>query len=220
MISMASVLREAFDSALLDVHVAMPGKVVTYDSSRCVVDVLPMIRRAVQDRHGEVQHEDLPVIPNVPVAFGRGGGFSFTWPLNKGDFVLLVFNSSAIAAWREAGDVSDPVDLRRHDLSYPVAFPCISPDADVPPTESNAARLEVSGNTTHVQVGDSTAQAVALDALIQQRFGELFDAISSAGLGSADGGTLFKSNLIAALGTAGWSSAGATSTACSKLKAQ
>lgn len=221
--TLAEIMRRAIDSRMLDVHVALPGRVESYDPSKQTCEVLPMVRRAIADTEGNTQHEDLPKLPNVPVLFPRSAAFSATWPLAKGDFVLVVFCSSAIGQWRETGEVSNPVDLRRHDLSHAIAIPGIAPKGSTIPTASDAALLEVSGTATHVQVGAGSAEFVSRDDKVQARLGELFDAITNAvpKPGGLDGGAQFKTQLLAALTSAGWSSTGTSpTTAATKLKSE
>lgn len=161
--SLAEIVRLALDSKMLDVHVALPCRVEKYDAATQTVEVAPMVRRALTNTDGETQHEDLPVLPNVPVCFPRSANFSATWPISKGDFVLVIFCSSAIGTWRATGQLSDPVDLRRHDLSYAVAIPGIAPDGSTIPTASDAAVLEVGGAATHVAVGAAATDFVAMN---------------------------------------------------------
>jgi hypothetical protein len=128
--SQVEVLREALRSFALDVHTSIPGRVERYDAAKQVADVLPMIRRAVPKADGSYTYETLPVLPSVPVAWTRGGGYYMHFPLAPGDFVWLNFSEVGTAHWRETGDVSPPGDLTRHSLSYPVAHPVVAPVAD------------------------------------------------------------------------------------------
>jgi hypothetical protein len=86
-------------SRLRELHTALPCRVESYNASKQTADVLPMIKRQVPDGDGGYTLEDLPVLPNVPVAFPRGGGgFFMSFPLQKGDFVFVVFSERAIGA--------------------------------------------------------------------------------------------------------------------------
>lgn len=219
--TLAEVIRRAIDSRALDLHVALPGRVEKYDAATQTAEVLPMVRRAIVDEDGDVQHEDLPPIPNVQIAFPRGGGFSATWPLDKGDHVLLVFNSWATGQWRETGDISDPIDLRKHSLSNPVAIPGVAPKREVLPTDAAAAVIEVAGTATELKVGAAASSFVSLDDKVQTRLGEIYTAISGAAVAAGDGGATLKSAIIAALGASGWAGGGTTpTTASTKLKAE
>ena len=46
-----------------------------------------------------------------------GGDYSITMPIKKGDECLIVFGDSCIDSWWQNGDVQNPIDSRRHDLS-------------------------------------------------------------------------------------------------------
>lgn len=222
--TLAEIIREAIASHMLDVHVAMPAEVVSFDRATGTCEVKPKIRRAITDTAGEVQHEELPNIPNVPVHYPRSAVFSMTWDLVKGDHVLLVFNSSAIGNWRETGDLSDPGDLRRHDLSYPVAFAGIAPKGDVAPSAADAAVLEVEAPYTHVQVGAAASEFVARADKVESLFKTLADAIVNAVVAPNDGGATLQTNAKAALVSAGWTNSGTTppanSSATAKLKSE
>lgn len=116
------VIRSAIESRLLDLHTAMPGKVVTWDPIGQSVNVQPVIKRAISTYDGEIDHEDLPIVHNVPVAFPGGGGYTMRFPITTGDHVWLMFSEAATARWRTTGQISEPGDLRRHDLSYACAM--------------------------------------------------------------------------------------------------
>lgn len=123
----AEVIRAAIESKLLDLHTSLPARVKSYNDATQTADVVPVIRRAVRKRDGSVAHEDLPTIHNVPVMWHEGGGFSVRLPLAPGDHVWLIFSEAATAQWRATGQVSQPGDLRRHDLSYAAAIPAGHP---------------------------------------------------------------------------------------------
>jgi hypothetical protein len=123
-ITLAELITAGLDARLVDLHVAMPARVESYDASKQTADVLPQLDRAVPDGAGGYTIEQLPVIPNVRVAHPRGGGFFASFPLQKGDFVLLVFCERDLNAWRHKGERTDPGDLRMHPLSGAVAIPC------------------------------------------------------------------------------------------------
>lgn len=199
--TLAEIIRSALDSRLLDVHVALPCRVESYDPVTQTVEALPMIRRAIADDAGTIQHEELPKLPNVPVLFPRSAAFSATWPLIAGDFVLVIFCSSAIGNWRSSGDIADPGDLRRHDLSHAVAIPGIAPDGDVLPVSPTAAVLEVKPPATHVTIGAGASDFVALQALVALRFTELVTAINAATIAVGAGGA---ADVGVKLTAAGW----------------
>lgn len=127
----AELLLGAIEARLVDLHTIKVGKVQSYDSELQVADVVCVMRRPYNIGDGEVDHEEFPVIPNVPVVWPRAGGFVIHMPLKKGDHVVLGFTDDNIAMWRQSGSVSDPDDLRRHDLGSAICFAGITPALDV-----------------------------------------------------------------------------------------
>jgi hypothetical protein len=141
----AELLREAIASALTDVHTSIPARVVSYDAATQTADCEIVILRAEQGESGATVHETYPIVPNVPVGWPSGGGYSLQFQLEAGDGVWLVFSEAAIAQWRETGDISPPGDLDRFDISYPIALPCARHSGQ-PLPEAMGAMLKAPGN--------------------------------------------------------------------------
>ena len=112
-----------------DLHVAMPGKVKSYDPATQTAEIIPVIKGSLLKPDGGRADREYPVIPNVRIMWPRAGGCYLHFPMAVGDYVQLVFNEACIAQWRESGAVSPAGDLTRHDLSYPYAYPGGWPDA-------------------------------------------------------------------------------------------
>ena len=132
--TLAEVIKGAITHDLAEVMTATVGKVRTYDPVLQVAEIQPVILRPVDVGDGEVEHEELPILLNVPVVFPRGGvvpglcaGYVLHIPLMPGDHVLLVFTHDSIAMWREKGSVTEPGQLARHSLANAVAFAGIAP---------------------------------------------------------------------------------------------
>lgn len=134
---MADTLDELLDEAIrgiIDarVHVALPGKIVSYDEATQTAAVQPIVRARYRTPDGESTQYKLPQLPKVPVAFPQGGNCSITWPLVVGDDVLLVVAERSLAEWKAGGglpgDIS-PRDPRRFDLSDAVAIAGLSSPA-------------------------------------------------------------------------------------------
>lgn len=127
--TLPEILDDHRQSILGELHISMPGRVKSYDAAKQTAEIVPCIRGTIPDGDGNTLHEELPVLPNVPIAWPRGGGFYMHFPLAVGDHVWLVFNTTSFAQWRATGEVSDPGDLRRGTISYPWAYPGAAPDA-------------------------------------------------------------------------------------------
>lgn len=120
---LVSVIRNAIRSALIDVHIALPGRVESYDSVAQTADVKPMLKRVLRRADMSRIAEELPVIPCVPVLWSRGGGAFASLPLTAGDFGWISFGDYSIDRFRSTGDDVDPGDERRFDLANAVFLP-------------------------------------------------------------------------------------------------
>lgn len=153
--TLPEVIRFAIDARLRDVHVALPGRVESYDAEEQKADVKPMVRDLVPTRNGEEVEETLPIIPNVPVMFPRGGTYFITFPLAVGDFVLLVFNERSIDNWASGnGAEKNPDDFRTHNLTDAVAIPGFYPFSQAigeSSIDSNMVLGKDGGSTVHIK---------------------------------------------------------------------
>lgn len=117
--SWAKVIKDAIAADRSELHTAMPATVETYDAATGMVSVSPCLKR----RYANGDLVDLPIIPNVPVLFPRGGNAAITFDLQKGDSVLLVFAERSVDTWKTTGGKVDPKDTRKHALSDAFAIP-------------------------------------------------------------------------------------------------
>lgn len=124
--SMVDLILEAIDAKMIDVHTGIPGKVESYDVAKGTVNVIPQISRIIQDEDDARAVEALPRLLNVPVVFPGAGGFSVTFPIAAGDYVLVMFCEVPMGEWL-ASEGSDPMDERRHSLAGAIAIPGIRP---------------------------------------------------------------------------------------------
>lgn len=117
------VLRDAVTAGLRGLHKAMPGIVESYDPATQTADVKPQVKELIIDEDGNEALYELPVIPKVPVAHPRGGGYFVAFPLARGDQVLLVISDRSLDRWKTDGGDVDPGDPRQHDLADAIAYP-------------------------------------------------------------------------------------------------
>ena len=135
---MARIVQHALDKT----NTAIPAFVVSYNAQKQTVDVqVPFVDYYEQAGTDEPQTHAWPELPDVPVIFPRGGDWSISWPLKKGDNVLLVFSQRSIDDWyitNGQGSVS-PQDLRAHDISDAFAIPG-------PPTDQTALNADAANS--------------------------------------------------------------------------
>jgi hypothetical protein len=176
--SLEDVILLAVRSELAKVQTSIPGRILTYDREKQRAQIQTSIRGRYENPETEELESYLPPpIPNVPVQFPSGGGFSITWPLKKNDDVRLAFCSRSIDEWLTSGSAdNEPTDLRRFDLTDAVAIPGIrSFRNSLDGTEDNALVLQHESGIK-IRVLDNGR------ITIENSSGELLEQIS-AGLG-------------------------------------
>lgn len=121
--SLAEVLQAAMDSLKGQIHVAMPGIVVSYDEAEQKANVQPQVKQLTIDQDGNEELLSLPELRSVPVVFPRGGGFFVSFPLQAGDQVLIVICDRELNIWKSKGGDASPQDPRMHYIADAVAIP-------------------------------------------------------------------------------------------------
>lgn len=100
--------KQAMRQALMDTRCATPAFLVEdMDPNEQTVTVQIAIQERVRTPTG-AQWWDIPPIVHVPVVVPRGGGFSVTLPLKKGDEGLLVFCDTCFDNWWVNGQNNSP----------------------------------------------------------------------------------------------------------------
>lgn len=121
--NLTALLNQAIRNRMAELQTAMPAQIISYDFKTQKAAVQPTINR----RYADGRVEPYPVINNVPVIFPRSGGASMTFPVTRGDTVLLVFSSRSIDTWTSRGGKVDQDDRRMHDINDAIAIPGLIP---------------------------------------------------------------------------------------------
>jgi len=192
------VLRQAIDYFLQDTHTMLPGRIEEYDPGEQRATVKPLVKRRVLTENGEEFLEEIPVIPDVPVYFPGVAKFVLTFPVQQGDFCMLIFAERSIDTYLAGdGSDSDPDDFRIHDLTDCVALPGLPPfskarkRADA--SDMVVVHYEGSGaawfKKNEVHIGAQNASdAASLDSKVQTELNRLQSDLSSLA-GKYDGHT-------------------------------
>lgn len=122
MTSPSDVFRDSVYSVLNGIHTALPGIVKSYDATTNKATIQPALNKAYKS--GPMP---MPVLENVPILFPGGANFNITFPVNVGDYVLLIFMERSIDLWLSVGGQVTPDDPRKFDLSDAVAIPGLQP---------------------------------------------------------------------------------------------
>ena len=98
------------DEIRQSIHCALPGIVVSYNSSTWTAEIQLAVKKMVNGQ--EVQ---LPNLKDVPV-------FRSGYAVDPGDQCLVIFADCDIDAWFDTGVSSVPKSSRSHSLSDAFAF--------------------------------------------------------------------------------------------------
>jgi hypothetical protein len=119
----AELWRLVMESRLLDVHTALPAKVVSFSASDQTVVVQPLIKNVIKSSDGTELVESYPQLRDIPVLYPRAGGFVVAFPIAADDVVTVLCNEWPIDNYREKGREDHPVHLDRHSFGGAVALP-------------------------------------------------------------------------------------------------
>lgn len=121
-----SAVKALFDYQMRNVFTAIPAKVMQVeDAGEQRVAVKPLINNVFPDWDDSVE---FPTILSVQVMFPSSSTSAFTFPINAGDTVLLVFAQSCIDVFKSGdGTTQPPSDYRRFDKRDAVAIPGLFP---------------------------------------------------------------------------------------------
>lgn len=113
-----SNFRDMVRGEISQIHTALPGRILSYDTSSNRAQVQPAGKYQVADGRAL----DYPVVANVPVQFpcGMGGNAGVTFPIRAGDGCLLIFAETNLDDFLSGGESDDG---RRFDLTDAVAIP-------------------------------------------------------------------------------------------------
>jgi len=208
----ADLLRRIMDSRLLDVHVALPGQVQSFDPVTQTAYVQPMVKHVIEADDGSSDNEEsYPVLKGIPVAFQRFGGYVVAGPLVPGDYVTVLFNEWSIDRFLFQGLESHPVDTTRHGWAGAVALPCGPFPQTQPITEVLDGLVIGKDGGTVLKIGtdgivkmgatadEATLDFVALATKVATALTALKTAINNAACTPNDGGLAFKTAILASL---------------------
>lgn len=152
---LSSVLKTAMDSAGINVRVAIPGIVQSWNADEQTVTVQPAIREKVSFG-GAGQEMNIPVLTDVPVVMPRAGGYSLLMVPKKGDECLVVFGDMCMDSWWQSGGIQSQADSRRHDLSDGFAILGCWSQPNKPSFPTSGCRLQNDEGSAGVSISGGT----------------------------------------------------------------
>lgn len=115
----AELIKRTMRKVYETMRVAMPAVIESYDATKSIATVKITIPHVRDDE--EVL--DVPIISAVPVLWQRAGNASITFPLQRGDWGLLIHCDGDIGKWALELDAGEPQSKRRHAWTDAVFLP-------------------------------------------------------------------------------------------------
>lgn len=191
------------------VHTALPGIIDKYDPSSRKASVKPML----QSKNIDETATPLPIISNVPVVWPGNSLGSLSFPLTRGDGVLILFSERSLDEWLSSGKDVAPDDDRMFSLNDAIAIPGLF-SFDAKSTIDNNDDMQISykgksvfirkngdvevkgGNTVivrnngDVEIGGSGLKKLVTDSLLDAFNNHVHGTGSYASISGVTGGPL------------------------------
>ncbi len=166
---LATAIMAIVDDRMEKFYTSLPAYVVDYDHVRQSVEVQPWIEMPWREEDGETGSRKLPMVLDVPVLFPGGGKNRITWPIEKGDTVLLLCLSQDDTKWKTQGrEVDTGKSFGRHHIQYAMALPAghslagpARPKTDAP---TDAMVLHVGPGKSVKLVASTASEIVAINS--------------------------------------------------------
>lgn len=156
--------------ASFDIRCCIPGIIQSYNANNNTAEIQPAIREEVVNEYNSVSYVNLPLLINVPIVFPstKLGGVRFT--LEQGDECLVVFSDLSYDNFWTSGNVQNPIEVRRHDLSDGIAIPCVLSQPNTKSVESGLTvsfgEAKINMNNNNMTLSDSNGQ-ITLEQIIR-----------------------------------------------------
>jgi hypothetical protein len=111
------IIRAAVEARQAEMWTSLPGIVEEVDFEKQTMTVRPAIKSVQRKDDGSTESVELPMLKDVPIVFPSGGGMTMTFPIKKGDGVMVTFGSRPIDTHMQSDGVQKPIDARMHSLS-------------------------------------------------------------------------------------------------------
>lgn len=170
MTSPSDIFRESVNAILCNVHTSLPGIVKSYDASSNKATIQPALNKNYTSGS-----QPMPVLENVPIMFPN----NVVFPVNNGDYVLLVFVERSIDLWLSVGGQVTPTDPRKFDLSDAIAIPGLMPFTQTYPNNNNQDYvISFGGSTITIKPNGDVIIKTAGKVAIGNQVTEVLDVIS------------------------------------------
>lgn len=182
-ISLTDVLIEHARALNIKLNCHAIAQVQEFNSAKQTITATINYQREVVKRNTNgtysVKAQNYPVLSNVPIIILSGGNANLTFPIQKGDDCLILFNDRDMDTWLSSSTIQPPNSNRLHDFSDAVALVGLKPF-----TKSisayDATRAKLSNGETYVGVSDSHVKIANNITTLKEILDDLIDALNTA----------------------------------------
>lgn len=134
------------------VNTSIPGIIEKYDQATHKAIVTPMISKKFADG----SYLKYKPISNVPVIFPRTKSSGITFPILKGDTVLLIISQASLDEWLTVGGEVDPVSDSMYEIHDAMAYPGLMPFSVCSMLNDSKTKdvLEITHHDTKITIED------------------------------------------------------------------
>jgi hypothetical protein len=176
-----AAIKDMVQGELRKVHTMCPGKVLSYDAATQTAKVELLVKKRYKDPEtDEIVYDRALIIPQCPVAFPSGGGFSITFPLQEGDAVVVLFAERSLSEWKASPNNTpqEPFDGRVFNASDAIVIPG-APSPSRPLAGNATASNAVVVKAAEVRMGDATAnKALAVAEEVEAKLNSFIAAFN------------------------------------------
>jgi hypothetical protein len=178
--SMSDLLNMFKKEIMLSLNCHAIATVQSFDSSNQTVSATVNYKKSYYklstDGTYKMQLVDYPVLLDVPVLILGGGLAQITFPIQKGDECLILFNDRDLDNWFQSGQVAGVASGRLHSFSDGIAFVGLNSMPNVI-TDYDMTRAKFSYGSTMVAVGESLVKIANQTTTLKTVINGLIDVI-------------------------------------------
>lgn len=130
-VTLSDVLVEHARGINLKLNCHAIGQIQSFNSANQTCTVTIVYQKEIEKRNPDgtysTKAQDYPILTTVPVIIMSGGTANLTFPIQKGDYCLVLFNDRDIDTWITSATTQPPNSNRMHSLSDGIALVGLKP---------------------------------------------------------------------------------------------
>ena len=161
------VLNDLRNSIFANLNCIQIGKIESINKEEQTVEIQIQMKRTINNE----KSVSYPLLVDCPLIVMQGGGAFLEFPVNAGDYCLVLFNDRNIDIWWDTANITEPLTKRKHSLSDGFALVGINPKTSVIGLTGDKVILNATGYPLDIKtdkditINDGADNAVRYSAL-------------------------------------------------------